>query len=186
MLKIMLYNLSLLPLYVIYLIKTFNLSMLCNINTSLKWYDMIIDFIFIFYKPLIFVVLSIIGIFTIWYFKNQMKIGNELSNSSESIRRMDYEHLTFLATFILPIFTVNLETEKDLLILFVILSFMGFVYIKSEMYYLNPVFLIFGWYLYKIKRDNSEVMALSTFKLDEDYNFIERKIDENLIFIQKV
>ena len=63
---------------------------------------------------------------------------------------------------------------------------MGFVYIKSDMYYLNPVFLIFGWYLYKIKRSDKEIMAISTFKLDKNSNFIEKKIDENLIFIQRI
>jgi hypothetical protein len=123
------------------------------------------------------------GIFTILYFKRQTRLGNELPNKIESFKRMDYEHLTFLAIFILPIFAVDLKTIKDLIILFFILSFMGIIYIKSNMYYLNPIFLIFGWYLYKIEikkndtKNNIEIVALSTFKLDKNINFI---------FIQKV
>lgn len=186
MLKVLLYNLSLLPIYIIYFIKTFNLSLLSDIDRSLKWYEIIIDCMLLMYKPLMFIILSMVGIFTIWYFRKQIRLQNELSNEIESFKRMDYEHLTFLATFILPVFAIDLKTTKDLIILFFILCFMGFVYIKSDMYYLNPVFLIFGWYLYKINRNNTEVMALSTFRLDKDSNFIEKKIDENLIFIQKV
>ena len=185
MLKIMLYNLSLLPLYIVYFLKTFDLLPVCDIDTSLKWYEIVLNFIFILYKPLIFIVLGMVGFVTFLYLQKQTRLKNKLPDKIESFKRVDYEHLTFLATFILPVFALDLKTIKDLMILFFILLFMGVVYIKSEMYYLNPVFLIFGWYLYKIKRSNSEVMALSTFKLDKNCNFIEKKIDKNLIFIQK-
>jgi len=186
MLKILLYNLSLLPLYIIYIIKTINIYLLCDLDISLKWYEIILDFILLMYKPLIFIILSIVGISTIVYFKYQTNIDNGLGSKIKFFERINYEHLTFLATFILPVFAIGLETINDMIVLFFILFFMGIVYIKSGMYYLNPIFLMFGWYLYKIKMDDKELVALSTFKLDNNSNFIEKKIDENFIFIQKV
>ena len=58
------------------------------------------------------------GIFTIFYFKKQTRLKNELPDKIESFKRVDYEHLTFLSTFILPVFAIDLNTINDLVILF--------------------------------------------------------------------
>lgn len=66
------------------------------------------------------------------------------------IEKINYEHLTFLATYIIPLITFDFEKERYVLVLAVLLIIMGVIYIKTDFFYANPSLALLGFNIYKV------------------------------------
>lgn len=70
------------------------------------------------------------------------------------IENCNYETVTFLATYIVPLVCFDLDFDLDkgrnLLMLFCILVLIGWIYLKTNMFYTNPTLAILGFQIYKI------------------------------------
>lgn len=66
------------------------------------------------------------------------------------IEKINYEHLTFLATYIIPLITFDFEKERYVIVLAVLLIIMGVIYIKTDLFYANPSLALLGFNIYKL------------------------------------
>ena len=177
----MLYNLSLLPLYVIYFIRCINFNYLVYFK---KFHVEILH-----KYGIIFFILIIISFISLIFIKNYFKENSKLMDKITNITRKEYEYFTFLSVFILPLFGISLKSINDIIELFSILFFMGVIYIKGDFLYLNPIFLIFGWYLYEGYYKGKKIVFLSD---DRDINetitkgFVMKQIGKNFYFVKKL
>lgn len=66
------------------------------------------------------------------------------------MKKINYEHLTFLATYIIPLITFDFEKERYVIVLAVLLIIMGVIYIKTDLFYANPSLALLGFNIYKL------------------------------------
>jgi hypothetical protein len=80
-----------------------------------------------------------------------------------SVEDVNYEHLTFLTTYIIPLICFNLTSERYLLALSLLLIVIGIIYVRTDKFYANPTLAILGFRLYSailIRRTGKEVKVI--------------------------
>ena len=81
-----------------------------------------------------------------------------------SVEDKDFEMLTFLFTYIVPLiaFGQNLDLDhmKDFISFVVIGWALGYLYVRTDLYMSNPVLLYFGLHLYKVHLKQNEPLTV--------------------------
>lgn len=86
----------------------------------------------------------------IYYFRFDYRLAGSKSIpvNVTSIEDINYEHLTFLTTYIIPLICFNLTSERYLIALAFLLVVIGIIYIKTDKFYANPTLAVLGFRLY--------------------------------------
>lgn len=98
--------------------------------------------------PVIAIVFVLVGV--LYYFRFDYKIAGSKSIPVKisSVEDINYEHLTFLTTYIIPLICFNLSSERYLIALGLLLIVIGVIYVKTDKFYANPTLAILGFRLY--------------------------------------
>lgn len=139
------------PLYIILLILYSN--KLINIKEILIFKDIKIS---IFLITLI--ILTLISIFTCIDLKKTK--GNE-NYKFNSIENTGDTMISYMMTYIVPILSIDISNGKTLIVNLILYIMVGFMYIKLGLIYLNPLLLIFGYYIYKAENDTIIISNIS-------------------------
>lgn len=67
----------------------------------------------------------------------------------ESIKNENYEYLTFLTTYIIPLICIDLTKIRYVFVLSVLLVLIGFIFIRMDLYCGNPTLALMGYRLYR-------------------------------------
>lgn len=70
-----------------------------------------------------------------------------------SIKNENYEHLTFLTTYIIPLICINLDETRYVIVLIILLVIIGKIYVKMDLYLGNPTLALQGYHLYRIEAE---------------------------------
>lgn len=158
--KILLYNLSLVPLYFLFIIKKINFDSINNFElpyTNLEFYKLII---YDNTTSLVLLLLIIISLYSFHKFIKETKSGECLPQNFTEISNIDFNHLTFIATYILPLLAFTLDSIRDWVFIIFLLTFIGIIYIKTNLYHLSPVFIVFDIKVYHAKNEAGEHVVL--------------------------
>ena len=68
-----------------------------------------------------------------------------------SIKNENYEYLTFLTTYIIPLICINLSETRYVIVLGVLLIIIGSIFVKMDLYLGNPTLALLGYHLYRIE-----------------------------------
>lgn len=68
-----------------------------------------------------------------------------------SVKNENYEYLTFLTTYIIPLICINLDETRYIIVLVVLLTIIGKIFIKMDLYLGNPTLALLGYHLYRIE-----------------------------------
>jgi hypothetical protein len=99
------------------------------------------------------------------------------------IENQSSETLSFLATYIIPLACLDMDKDRSLPMLILILILIGWIYIKTNLFYTNPTLSILGFHVYKIDTEKTpEIIVVTKSNLDINNNILIRKIDQNLYF----
>lgn len=141
----------------------------------------------------IFCVLSlIIGLFSYLDFKFQLKGTPELSFKIKEIENIDYEHLTFLTTYIIPLVCFQFENLRYVIAFAIILFVIGSIYIRTDLFYANPTLAILQFRIYKVSGEfrNGDTrqgrILITKDKLSKDDRVKYFKLDERIYYATKV
>ncbi len=107
-----------------------------------------------------FIFLISLALLSYVVFQNNSGYGERAAKTFIEITPADFDHLTFLSTYIIPLITFNLNEPRSFVVVIVLLIMIGVIYIKSNLYYLNPTLLLFGYKIYKAKSDNKSVVLI--------------------------
>lgn len=66
-----------------------------------------------------------------------------------SVKNENYEYLTFLTTYIIPLICIDLTKDRYLIVLGVLLALIGFIFVRMDLYYGNPSLALMGYRLYR-------------------------------------
>lgn len=187
--KIGLFFLSLWLLFVLIIIITIDIPMSFSEDSSFIGIGYIVSHNII---PIICLVAIGIGMFSYFDFKFQMKGSPELSFQIEKIENIDYEHLTFLTTYIIPLVCFQFKELRYLLVFAIILVVIGIIYVRTDLFYANPTLAIFQYRIYKVTGNfrNGEIkenrILICREKLEKDDRIKYLKLDNRIYYAYKV
>jgi hypothetical protein len=84
------------------------------------------------------------------------------------VRPKDGDVLAYMATYLVPFFSVDLTQRHDAVVLGGFLAVLGIVYINSNMLFVNPVLTIFGYHAFEIVDKGDHEYSLITRREDLD------------------
>ena len=100
--------------------------------------------------PAIALVFLLIGAIFYFRFDYRLSGSKKLPSEIQNIDDLNYEHLTFLTTYIIPLICFNLTSTRYLIALALLLVVIGIIYVKTDKFYANPTLAVLGFRLYKI------------------------------------
>lgn len=71
-----------------------------------------------------------------------------------SIKNENFEYLTFLTTYIIPLICIDLKNIRYIIVLGILLILIGSIFVKMDLYYGNPTLALMGYRLYRAEINN--------------------------------
>lgn len=100
-------------------------------------------------------IISLLMVFISWSIslKLEHRFEGALNPVAEiiSIKNENYEHLTFLTTYIIPLICINLDEIRYIIVLIILLIIIGKIYTRTDLYLGNPTLVLSGYHLYRIE-----------------------------------
>lgn len=191
MLKILMYILSLWFLFFFVIILTTNIP-ICFTDCSFIGFNSLFEVFKNNLLPIACVFFIIIGCFSYKYFSYYIKGNREIPFTIDSIETINFEHLTFLATYIIPLISIDFEKSRSAIIFFLLIFLMGAIYIKTDLFYANPSLALLGFKIYKAdgnfknadNRQNIILISKNNLSLGDKVSY--RKLDDRIYFVEKV
>jgi hypothetical protein len=142
--------------------------------------------------PIFCIIALKVGFISFFDFRFQMKGTPELSVKITEIENIDYEHLTFLTTYIIPLVCFQFENLRYILTFIIILFVIGLIYIRTDLFYANPTLAILGFRIYKISGEfrkgeiRTEKILITKNKLQLNDRIKYFKLDERIYYASKI
>jgi len=110
-----------------------------------------------------FFLLSLLGIMSLIFTLNSVKKLNPSSIKIQQVLKRKDASLSYLITYLVPFITFDFESYPKIIGAAMLLVLIGFLYLKSNMIYINPLLeIVFGYKIYKIiVFDDQEKILLS-------------------------
>lgn len=107
-----------------------------------------------------------------------------------SIEDLNYENLTFLATYIIPLVCFDLDyhltEERNFIMLILVLILIGWIYIKTNIFYTNPTLAILNFKIYRIATEKrSNIIIISKEQVSNNDLVYLNKMDDKIFYASK-
>ncbi len=141
---------------------------------------------------LLCIISLIIGAVAYFDFIYQMKGSPELSFKITKIEKIDYEHLIFLTTYIIPLVCFKFESLRYQIVFFLIIVVIGIIYVRTDLFYANPILAMLQFRIYKVDGEfrNNETrearILISKEKLSKEDNVKYLKLDDRIYYAFRV
>lgn len=186
--KVNLYILSLGLLFAFFIIITIKFPDNCfNIKNFEDWKDILLSNII----PIICLVMLSYSLFAYKKFEFDLKGTTSIPFEVTKIESINYEHLTFLATYIIPLISFDFGSIRQMIVLGLLLIVMGVIYIKTDLFYANPSLALLGFYIYKANgsfkngiRDDIVIISREKFIVGQKVSYI--KLDDRIYYAKGV
>lgn len=149
LIKIMMFLSSYFPLYIMMLILYFEkYNNVCTVPTLKK-------IIFLVCSALA-IVISIISVYLL-----HKSDGNK-EFKFEKIERPDDTVISYIMTYIIPLLTIDITKNSTIAVNFLLFIVIGYLYIRLNLVYLNPLWAIFGYISYRVDDDKILITNISS------------------------
>lgn len=137
--------------------------------------------------PLFALIFLILGFAFYVDFNNSISKGApDLPRQISSIKNINSETLSFLATYVIPLACLDLDKGRALFLLILLIALIGWIYIKTNLFYTNPTLVILGFKVYQIDTASEKEMIIITKHALKKHDYIlPRPINENIYFAKK-
>ena len=141
--------------------------------------------------PAISLLFVLFGVIFFYRFDYRVSGSKKLPVQIIDIEDLNYEHLTFLTTYIIPLICFNLTSTRYLMSLALLLIVIGIIYVKTDKFYANPTLAVLGFRLYKVKvksriRIKENIIVITKDKLSERDQLKTLDLDNKVYFARKV
>lgn len=141
--------------------------------------------------PLAALLFLLFGIFFYIRFDYRISGSKKLPSKIEKIEDLNYEHLTFLTTYIIPLICFNLSSSRYIFVLVFLLIVIGIIYVKTDKFYANPTLAVLGYRLYKVNiitrtKVKENVVVITKERLSESDKIRMIYLDDKVSFARKV
>lgn len=183
-----LYFISLSPLFIILIIRYFNLHVFSLFRSS-EWNKIKCED----YAFIISIVCSIIALLFIVQFAINLRIGYDIEGAliTDKPESLNHEMVGVLGSIVLPFISANFTSVKESLASIFMIIIIGLLSTKSNIYYKNPVLAIFNFKIYNVVTEHTngnhpkkfDVLCLT--KLNKNDSLYVKKIGEGIYYVKK-
>lgn len=137
--------------------------------------------------PLICIVCLLIGLYSYLDFSHQLKGATQMPFVITEINSIEYEHLTFLTTYIIPLVCFNFIDVRYQIVLLILLIVIGTIYVRTDLFYANPTLAILKYRIYRINGEFKEgsrsgIILISRKKLMLNQRCDYIKLDDRIYY----
>lgn len=138
-------------------------------------------------------VVSVLGLiyclFAYIRFDFDLKGANEIPFEVKKLENINYEHLTFLATYVVPLISFDFSSGRQVIVLTLLLVVMGIIYIKTDLFYANPSLALLGFHIYRssghFKNGEREgITLICRERLAENQKVSYIKLDDRIYYVR--
>lgn len=179
--KLKLFFISLLPLYLIFIIQNINLDIYQqHANVLLPLNVIIFENNLPTFILLCFIIISILFYLQFRYF---IKGGQKNPIEIISISNINYEHLVFFVTYLIPFIAFDLKTIRSCVVVILLILIICIIFVKTNLFYANPTLAIFGFHIYRLDTlEKKDIIVITLNKLKKGDQIYNKKIAENIFF----
>lgn len=186
LLKLSLYCISLWILMFMLIVLKIDVSIL---GTNISWQTFkyfIASNIF----SLICIGIILVGLIGYAYFKDSLKNAKRLPVVIEKCESVNYENLSFLATYVIPLVCFPMETDREIFVLFAVIVIIGCIFVKTNLYYTNPSLVLLGFNVYSVKCKNgtafNEGIVIVKGRLEVNDTIKYMSLSDNVYFARRI
>lgn len=185
-LKIQLYILSLWLLFFLVLILKINIPIYFGTDWEFVGFNKLLNDNYI---SLACIILLLLGILFYFMFDYKIEGTKKLAFQVDVVENANYEHLSFLATYIIPLICFNFDDIRYIFILVIVLIIIGAIYIKTNIFYANPTLALLGFHIYKARKQESnqsvDVILISKEKIITGDYLWNIKLDDKIYYVRR-
>lgn len=132
----------------------------------------------------------LVGLMGYAYFKDYLKNAKRLPVEIEECESVNYENLSFLATYVIPLVCFPMETDREIFVLFAVIIIIGCIFVKTNLYYTNPSLVLMGFNVYFVKCKNGAafkngiVIVKGKLKVNDIIKYMS--LSDNVYFVRRV
>lgn len=186
LLKLSLYCISLWILMFMLIVLKIDVSM---VSRKIEW-NMLKEFICTNVFSLLCICIILIGLMGYAYFKDYLKNAKRLPVEIEKCESVNYENLSFLATYVIPLVCFPMETDREIIVLFAVIVIIGCIFVKTNLYYTNPSLVLMGFNVYSVKCKNDGAfksgIVIVKGKLNANDIIKYMSLSDNVYFVRRM
>lgn len=102
------------------------------------------------------------------------------------------DHLVFLATYVIPLLSFNLDTPRQIVSLVITLTLIGAIYVRTNLFYANPTLSLLGFKIYTVTFEQSGLGAppssavlIAREEIDKGTSVNVLRLDKSIFFARK-
>ena len=140
-----------------------------------------------------FISLFFLALGLLFYIRFDFRISGskKLPVSISKVEDVNYEHLTFLTTYIIPLICFNLTSARYIFALVFLLIIIGVIYVRTDKFYANPTLAVLGFRLYKVTAETrtstkENIIIITKNRLSEKDRIRMVELDEKVCFARRV
>jgi len=103
-----------------------------------------------------------------------------------SVDNINYEYLTFLTTYIIPLVCFDTGNIRDCIVMMLLLVIIGLLAVKTNVYYLNPTLALLKFNIYKAELDNHFYILISKGIVEKGDEVRTFSLDKGIKYCKKV
>lgn len=131
--------------------------------------------------------LLILGIVFLFDLRFKVKGSHGLPMKITKIKNLNYEHLTFLTTYIIPFICFEMGDLRDLIIFIFLLIVIGAIYVKTNLFYSNPTLALLGYQIYSVETETeTDLILIAQSKLNEGASFTNLEIGDAVYYAKYI
>lgn len=139
--------------------------------------------------PMISLVLLVYCFYAYKKFDFDLKGATDIPFEIKKVEGVNYEHLTFLATYVVPLISFDFESGRHMIVLGLLLIVMGAIYIKTDLFYANPSLALLGFHIYRADGnfktgDRSGIILISRGRIETGQKVSYIKLDERIYYVK--
>ena len=127
------------------------------------------------------------GIYT---FLDTLNNAKNLPVEIQECESVNYENLSFLATYIIPLVCFPMETGREIFVMFSVIIVIGCIFVKTNLYYTNPSLVLLGFNVYKVTCKSKSAfgggIVILKGKLEKNDNIKYMSLSDNVYFARRL
>ncbi|MCM2675590.1 hypothetical protein [Alkalicoccobacillus plakortidis] len=175
-----LYISSFFPLYLLLILDNFQIFISWSSFKDILKFNNLAESLF--WSSIFFlIVISIFSVLIIIKRKPNIKEKfSEITGTEDNL-------LSYVVTYLVPLLSIDINSPNSLLVNAGLFFLLGFIYVKNNLVYLNPLFLFFGYNIYKCETGRTIISNLSLYELrkNKDKEIWCRELGDNLFIVKK-
>lgn len=130
-------------------------------------------------------------LFSYRHFRHKLAGSPDMPFRIKKIESINYEHLTFLATYVVPLVSFDFESGRQMIVLSLLLITMGIMYVKTNLFYANPALALLGFHIYRASAQfkielRDDIVIISRDELTQNTEVAHIKLDDNVYYAKKL